>query len=152
MAFSMKSTVAAIRAAISEVTAIQAVYSAAENDEHKVPDAINEFPSVVVIPGPEAGPYIMGQGGHRRTYDVRVLVFCRAGSDTGESIYQGIDIVDLVIAKFADNVTLGGLVNVCKFERQSGYVVLEWGGQEVEGIEITLRVSEQAVVHPQTGS
>lgn len=153
MALSMKAALEAIatvlRAIEVEGTDVVArVFTASDDGAQAVPAAINEFPSVVLLPGPDAGPYILNGRSHRHTYDVRCLVFMRAGSDTGQSWYQGIDLVDKVIEAFVGEQGLGGTVNSCKYERQSGYVVLEWGGIEYDGIEITLRVSEQASATP----
>lgn len=153
MALSMLTTIAQVRDLLDEVTGIERIFAPSENDGNKIPDALGEFPSVVVLPGPDTGSgYILSAGQHRHTYEVKVLVFCRQGGDLGESAYQALPLVDAIIEKFVGNVTLGGRANSCIFRRQSGFSTLEYAGIDYLGWEITLEVSEQASATPAAGA
>lgn len=151
MALDQRAVISRDRALIAALPSVKRCFAPSENDEHKLPDALNEFPAVLVLPGPTL-EYILGAGTHRHTYEEKVLVFCNQGGDLGESAYQAMPIVDEVIAMFAGNVTRAGLVNAAVFARCSGLVALEFNATEYLGWEITNRVSEQASVTPAVGS
>ena len=151
MALSMTAVIAQVRDLIAEVTGMKRVFAASETDENRIPGALNEFPCAIVLPGPSAGDYILSAGQQRHTYEVKVQVF-EAGADMGSRAAAVLPFVDLIIAKFEVNVTLGSRANHCIFRRQSGMVGLEYAGVTYTGYEITLEVSEQAVAAPAIGS
>lgn len=151
MALSQSTTIAQVRDLVAEITAIKRIYAPSENDDNRLPAALNEFPAVLVLPGPTL-EYVLSAGQHRHTYEVKVSVFCNQGGDLGESAYQALPLVDAIIEKFTGNVTLGGRVNSNLFGKSSGFAALEYNGLEYIGWEITLRVSEQAAATPAVGS
>ena len=104
----------------------------------------------MVIPGPTA-QYILMMGQHRHTYDVKIQVF-EGGGDIGSRVNTVLPFVDLIIEKFAVNVTLGNRANSCLFKACGGLVGLEYGGITYTGYEITLEVSEQATAAPAIGA
>ncbi|PKN81533.1 MAG: hypothetical protein CVU47_06355 [Chloroflexi bacterium HGW-Chloroflexi-9] len=150
MALSQSTVLTSIRTLIAAVTGVERVFCAASSDEHALPSAMNEFPSIAVIPG-ETVEYILRSGQHRHSYDVKALVFCNAGGDVGQTAAQAVPLVDAIIEKFAVNVG-GSWANSCVFERCSGLVTLEYAGIDYLGWEITLRVSEQADATPAKGA
>lgn len=151
MAISQSTAIGQMRDLLDEISTIERIYAPSENDGNKLPDVINEFPTVTIMPGSTLD-YILTTGGHRHTYEVRVIIYCRQGSDTGESAYQAMPLVDSIIEKFVGNVTLGGRVNSCVVARQSGFVNLEYNDIDYIGWEVTLRVSEQASAAPAVGA
>lgn len=151
MALSQYTALARIRDLIDEVADFERVYAATSDDAHALPGALNDFPSVVVVPGPTV-EYILTQPQHRHTYEVKVLVFCNQAGDLGQSAAQAMALVVGIIEKFVGNVTLGGRVNSCRFERDSGMVTLEYAGIDYLGFEITLEVSEQSAANAAVGS
>ena len=151
MAISQATAIGRIRDLLDEISALERVFAPSENEADKLPDVLNEFPCVVVLQGTTLD-YILTTGGHRHTYEVRLVYYLRQGSDTGESAYQGVTIPDAIIEKFVGNVTLGGRVNSCVVARQSGTSNLEYNEIDYIGGEIALRLSEQASATPAIGS
>lgn len=151
MALSQVTVLAQIRALCESATGVKRAFGAGNNDEDAIPAAIFEAPAMVVLPGPTI-EYILTTGGQRHTYEVKVLVFCREGSDLGQSAYSALPLVDAIISTFVGNVTLGNRANSAHFDRSSGFATLEYSGQEYLGYEVTLRVSEQGTASPSIGS
>lgn len=150
MAISQTLVLSSMRTLIDEATGIERVYSAANNDQHAIPVAINEFPTIVVTPG-ETLEYILTAPHHRHTYEVNVDVFCRAGGDTGQSAYQAMGIVEVLMEKFAVNVG-GTWANSCVLLRNSGLATLEYNGIDYLGWRIAFRVSEAAAITAAKGA
>ena len=150
MALNMTQVVSSMRTLIDEVTGFERVFAASSSDQHSIPGAINEFPTVVVYPG-ETIDYILTAGQHRHTYEVNVDVFCRAGGDTGASAAQAMGLVELVLEKFAVNIG-GTWANSCLLIRNSGLATLEYNGIDYLGWRLTYRVSEQASVTAAKGA
>lgn len=148
MTLSMVTVIGQIRALVAQVTGMERVYAASETDANGIPAALNEFPCAMVLPGPTT-EFITLTGRHN--YEVKVQVF-EAGADMTGRTATVLPFVDLLIAKFVANVTLGGRANSCVFARDSGMVGLEYGGKTYTGYEITLVVSEQSPVTPAAGS
>lgn len=126
-----------------------AVYVASEDGPRRLPDAINDTPCVIVIPG-QTLEYFLAPGAQRHTYEIVLLVI-----QTGigmEVSASALPFVDAVIEKMATNVTLGGLANPVTFARATGLVDIAWGGQEgYTGYQVTLTASEQASASPAAG-
>jgi len=150
MAISQSLVISSMRTLIDEVTQIERVYSAANADQHAIPEAINEFPTIVVYPG-ETLEYILTAPHHRHTYEVNVDVYVRAGSDTGQSAALAMGIVEALMAKFAGNVG-GSWANSCVFLRNSGLAVLEYNAVDYLGWRLVFRVSEQAAITAAKGA
>lgn len=151
MTLSQTNVIAQVRDLIDEATGFARIYASSETEEHAIPPALNEYPSVIVIPGPTTD-YKLTTGQQRHSYEVKVLVFCNEGGDLGQSAAQASPLVDAIIAKFEANVTLGARANYCLFSRSSGLVTLEYAGLEYLGWEIVLNTSEQAPASPAVGS
>lgn len=150
MALSQTTVLAQIRDLVDEVTGMERVYSPSETDENAIPAAFPELPCAMVLPGPTL-EFVTTTGRH--TYEVKVQVF-EAGGDIGSRVNSVLEFVDLIIAKFVVNVTLGNRANSCVFKRSSGLIGLEYGTPAIiySGYEITLEISEQSYTTPATGS
>lgn len=151
MALSQTTVISRVRTLVAELTGMERVYAASEDDDNAIPSAFREFPCAAVFPGPTSGEYLLAQGQQRHTYLVKVQVF-QAGADIGERAAAVLPFVDLLIGKFELNVALGGRANSCTFTRCSGFVTLEYAGADYLGYEIDLEVSEQASAAPAYGS
>src|SRR3990172_8938814 len=135
MAFSQSTVMAQIRDLVATVTGMERVYAAGETDTNAIPAAFPELPCAMVIPGATV-QYILMMGQHRHTYDVKIQVF-EGGGDIGSRGNTVLPFVDLIIEKFAVNVTLGNRANSCLFKSNGGLVGLEYGGITYTGYEIT---------------
>lgn len=142
MALSQTTVLTSIRSLIASTSGIQRAYSAGNADEHALPDALNEFPAVIVIPGPTI-EYLLRSGQHRHTYEVKVLVFARQGGSLGQTAVQAAPLVDAIIEQFTGNVG-GSWANSCVYRRSTGLASLEYAEIDYLGWELTLEVSEQA--------
>lgn len=152
MALSMDTAIARIRDLVAEVTGIADVYAASESDANSIPDAIQSFPCALIFPGPDSGDgYVMNNGWHEHTYLVMIQIL-ESGADVGARAKSVLPFVHRVVEKMASNVTLGGRVAYCVFERQSGFLELDYAGETYLGYEIMLEVMESAAVTPAVGS
>ncbi len=150
MPLSTSNVLTSIRSLIAATTGFTRVYGAANDDEHALPAALGEFPSVLVLPG-ELIEYILSGGQHRHTYNVHVLVLCNQAGETGQTAKQAIPLVDALIEKFSVNVG-GTWANSCLLSGHSGFATIEYAGIDYLGWDITLRVSEQAAATPAKGA
>lgn len=151
MALSMQTALGRIRDRIALVSGIEAVYSEGDSDHTQIPDALTELPCVLVLSGPIT-EYILRYGQHRITYEVRVLVLAEPGGRIGQAMAELIPIVNAIVEEFVGNVTLGGNVTYCVFQRSSGIDLRDWGEVEYYAHEIILEVSEAASATPAGGS
>lgn len=156
MALSQTAVVSQVRRLVAEVGGVAAAYAASERGEWGIPAALNEFGEqgevcALVYPGATES-YLLGQGAHRHTYEVVIQVFA-AGGELGDRIADAMQYTDRLIEKFATNVALGGAggTNSAVFSRCSGLIKLEYAGLSYSGIEVALRVSEQATATPAYG-
>jgi hypothetical protein len=151
MALQQKVVLQQIRELVEEATGLERVFGAANEDEHQYPEAAMQFPCAFVIPG-QTTDYMLSGGQHRHTYEVAIQVLHAPGMSIGQAYAALAGYTDMVIAKFTQNVALGGRVNSCVFARSSGMRLFDSGDISFPGIEITLRVSEQAEVATAAGS
>lgn len=131
-----------IREVIASVADFERVYAQSADDQHALPDAVNEFPAVLVMSG-QTREHIVTQPQERLTYEVRVLVLSNERSDFGASAAKLLPLNVAIRRAFLENVTLGGRVNSVRIERDTGFTGIEWGGIEYVGNELTMVVSEQ---------
>lgn len=152
MALRQAAVVGKIRDLLATVTGIDAAFSAADADDTRLPQAMNMSSSTValVVPGATL-VYILSNGAHRHTYEVKVQVM-QSGAEPGTRASVVSVMPDRVLEKIVSNVALGGLCNSCVFRGSSGLVGIEYGGETFTGYEITLEVSEQAAATPAFGS
>ena len=151
MSLQQKTVMQQIRALVAECTGLERVYGAANEDANQYPEAALQFPCAFVVPGPTTD-YMLSGGQHRHTYQVVVQLLHAPGMSVGQAYSALAGYTDLVIEKFASNVTLGNRANVCVFTSSSGMRLFDTGDISYPGIEITLRVSEQAAATPAAGS
>lgn len=151
MALSMATTIAQIRDLVATVTGMNHVYAASEDDDNGLPDVLGEFPCALIFPGGDTEPYVINNGTHEHTYAVMIQVL-QDGSEPGAKAKNVLPFVDRIIETFSVNVTLGGRATYCLFERQSGFVELEYGGETFLGYEVVLEVKEVATASPAVGS
>lgn len=150
MSIDQAAVVAKVRDLCATVNGINAAYSAADNDDTRIPAGLAATPAALVFPGPTVA-YTLVQGQHRHTYEVTVQVL-ESGGDAG--------IRDAVVSVFPDrvlevvlaNVALGGLCNSFVFKRSGGLQVFDYGGYDYTGYELVFEVSEQASATPAYGS
>lgn len=150
MPLSQSDVITSIAGLVREISGIERVFDAASTEEHALPPAINEFPAVIVMPG-QTIEYILTSAQQRHAYEVKLLVFCRQGSDIGQGAAQAMPLVDAILEKFAVNVG-GSWANSCVMSGCSGLGGLEYAAVDYLGWEITLRVSEQAAVTAAKGA
>ena len=151
MALQQTVVLSQVRALVAECTGLERVYGASETDANAIPEAALQFPCAFVVPGPTT-EYILSAGQHRHTYNVVIQILNQPGMFSGQSYATLAPYVDMVIEKFTGNVALGGRANSCLFQGSSGIQMFPSGDVEFPGIEITLRVSEQAAATPAFGS
>lgn len=151
MALQQTVVLARVRELVAECTGLERVYGASESDSNAIPESAIQFPCAFVVPG-ETEEYILMSGGHRHTYAVKIQILNQPGMFSGQSYAAIAPFVDRVIEKFAVNVTLGSRSNSCLFQRSSGIQLFPSGDIEFPGVEITLRVSEQASATPAPGA
>lgn len=149
MAISQEAAIKQIAALVRSITGLRAVYSSADSDANALPAALNgPFPCAIVYPGDDI-EYILTQPHHRHTYQVTVQLY-QTGQDVGQRAVSVQPFIGLVLAKLALNVT-GSFWNSCVYERSSGLSRLEYAGLEYTGFELTLKVSEEAVISAAAG-
>ncbi len=151
MSLQQKVVLQQIRALVAECTRLERVYGAANDDANQYPEASLQFPCAFVVPG-QTTEYLLSAGQHRHSYQVAVQILHSPGMSTGQAYAAIAGYTDLVIEKFATNVTLGNRANSCVFSSSSGMRLFDTGEISYPGIEITLRVSEQAAAAPAAGS
>lgn len=151
MALQQRVVMQQVRELVEECTGLERVYGAANEDEHQYPEAAMQFPCAFVIPGPTSD-YMLSGGQHRHTYQVAVQILNSPGMSVGQAYSTLAGYADFVIEKFVGNVTLGGRANSCVFVGSSGMRLFDSGDIAFPGIEITLRVSEQAAAAPAAGN
>lgn len=150
MAIDQSAVIAKMRELVATVTGINAAYSAADNNDDRLPFALNNTPAALVLPGATLA-YTLMDGQHRHTYEVRVQVL-EAGGDGGIRDATLAVMPDRVLAVFAANVGLGGVCNSCVFRRSGGLQGFEYGGVDYTGYELTYEVSEQGSISTAYGS
>lgn len=150
MALSQQTVLGTIRGLVQDLTGLARCYGQGEVDENRIPPGGLECPCAIVCAG-QTIEYILTSGGQRHTYYVRILLF-EDGPDAGERAAAIAPFVDLIIAKFALNVALGGDANYALFDACDGFGNMQWGEVDYLGTEIRLRVSEQATATPAYGS
>lgn len=153
MALSQTTVIERLRVLAATVTGIEAAYAptAVEAAIGGIPpSAAFTFPCAIVLPGPSS-QYLIGNGRHRHTYRVRVLILV-AGVDVVENAYVAAPMPDRFIEVMTGNVTAGGRANSVVFVESSGMAGVSWGGLEYLGYELTLEVSETAAATPAAGS
>lgn len=142
---------AQVRDLVAQVTAMEHVYAASENDENSIPNVIQDFPAAIVFPGGDVGDgYEIGNNWHEHTYEVIVQIM-QGGPEPGERVATVLPFVNRIIELFTGNVTLGGRVAYCFFSHQSGLAKLDYGGEEYDGYVIVLEVQESAAATPAVG-
>lgn len=149
MSLDMAGVLDKIRALIATVSGINEVYVASDEDNYAIPDTLENFPAIIIYPGPDTGDgYVLSNGYEDHEYVVSVQVF-----ETGESrVSNVLPVVQQIIALFSGNVSLGGRVDYCLYDSQSGMSTLTYGGLEYAGYDITLHVRESGPVTPAVGS
>lgn len=151
MAISMTAAINAIADLVRTVDGVEACYSAGEIGAEGMPQAlVGPFPCALVYPGADT-LYVLTAPHHRHSYEVIVQVYA-AGPDMGVAAYSALPIVDAVIEKMLQNVTLNGVVNSCVYQRQSGLSRLEYAGADYTGYELVFDVSEEAAITVAAGS
>ena len=140
-----------IREIIALETGIERVYSQSSDDENALPDALSEWPTVLVMVGPTL-EHIVTQPAERLTYEVKVQLYGRRMGDQGGAAAQILPLNVAIRRAFISNVTLGGRVNSCRIDRDTGLVVLQYAGIDYAGIEFTFVVSEHATADAEPGS
>lgn len=151
MTLSMNDTIAKIRDLVATVTGMEHVYAASESNENSIPDALQDFPAALVFPGADTGDgYVLNNGWEEHTYEVIIQVL-QGGPDPGARVNTVLPFVNRIVALFAGNVALGGLVSYCMYAHQSGLAKLDYGDVEYDGYEIVLEVQESAAVTPAVG-
>jgi hypothetical protein len=144
----MQTQIGRIRDLIAEIPGINEVYAASDVGEDAIPDSLQNFPAVIIYPGPDTGDgYVLNNSWQEHTYEVAVQIF-ESGGERASSV---LPYVDAIIEKFRQNVTLGARATYCVFSRQSGFATLAYGGMDYLGYEITLEVNEQGATTPETG-
>lgn len=131
-----------IREVIASVADFERVYAQSSNDEHALPDAVSEFPAVLIMAGP-VDRHGITQPQERIDYKVRVLMLSNEMGDIGASAWKLLPLSVAIRRAFLSNITLGGLANPCKPDVDTGLVSLNWNGVDYVGNELTLLVSEQ---------
>ena len=152
MAIDQTAVLEKFRLRMAEISGINAAYAASQSSPAAggIPANIVDFPCAIVLPGKTLA-YIIDNGRHRHTYQVRVLVLV-TGMDYSENAFNVAPMPDRVIEKFTGNVTLGGSANSSVFRDSSGLSTVEWAGVEYLGYEFIFEVSETAAATVATGS
>ena len=150
MALDQAAVIKRFRVLASEVSGVEAAYSAADQDEWRLPVSLPDLPAVLVLPGPTMA-YILMSGAHRHTYEVIVQVM-DGRAEPGENAGVISVMPDRFLEAFALNVGLGGLCNSCVFKRSEGLKGFDYGGVVTTGFELVFEVSEQASAAPAIGS
>ena len=150
MALDQAAVIKRFRVLASEVEGVEGAYSAADQDDWRLPSALADLPAVLVLPGPTIA-YILVSGAHRHTYEVLVQVM-DGRAEPGENAGVVSVMPDRFLEKFLLNVGLGGLCNSCVFKRSEGLKGFDYGGVIHSGYELVFEVSEQAVAAPAIGS
>lgn len=153
MALSMTAVVSEIRDIIDEITEIKRVYAASETDREKripwAPGAAGlELPCVMVFPGADVGEGFQTYvGGATHEYLVSVQIFENVKEEGPANIMP---LVDLIYAKFRENIKLGGASNAASITfammaegSQGGMAPMPFAGVEYIGIELNIHVREE---------
>lgn len=141
-----------VRELVAEITNMKRVYAPSENDENAFPAALKQFPCAIVRPGSLIRNVIGLGSGERRDYEIIIEIF-ESGPDIGSRAYSVLPFADLVCDKFMSNVALGGRVNGCRIDRDSGFTGLEYAGADgYSGYQIFLAVSEAGNATPGFGA
>lgn len=153
MALSQTTVIERLRVLAATVTGIQAAYAPtveAPESGGIPPSASFTFPCAIMLPG-RTIEYLLSNGRHRHTYEVRILVIAGAGM-VPETAYVAAPMPDRFLELMVGNVTAGGRANSVVFREGTGMAGIEWGGIDYTGYELTLEVSETADATPATGS
>lgn len=153
MALSQTTVIERLRVLAATVTGIQAAYAPtveAPESGGIPPSTSFTYPCVIILPG-RTIEYLLVNGRHRHTYEVRVLVIAGAGL-IPENAYVAAPMPDRFIELMPGNVTAGSRANYVLFKQCTGMAGIEWGGIDYTGFEITLEVSETASATLATGS
>lgn len=142
-----------LRLALERIEDIKAAFapSRAEQESGGIPLDIaqEEMPVAIVLPG-RTLRYILTQGRHRHTYQVRVLVLL-AEVDMTEGAYLLGPMPDQILGELLGHVTADGYASVLLFKENQGLIGLEWAKREYMGYELIFEVSEAAAASPATG-
>lgn len=153
MALSQVDVLEVMRQALEEIEDVKAAFapSQASQAEGGVPLDIarEEMPVAIVLPG-RTLKYILTQGRHRHTYQVRVLVLL-AEVDLTEGAYLLGPLPDQVLGELLEHITADGYANSLLFKESQGLVGLQWAGRDYLGYELIFEVSEAAAATPATG-
>ena len=149
MTLDMTDTVHRIYVVMKDIAEFEAVYGASETGIDGLPPRLGDYPAAVVYPGADIN-YNLQDGQQSHHYEVLINVF-QGGAELSERAATVLPFVDLVIAKFATNVRLGGNVTLCKYLRQSGFATMEYGDADHIGYQIVLEVIEHANVEVRGG-
>lgn len=153
MALSQVAVLEKLRLRMAEVSGVNAAYAPSQEDPASgglPPAASFENPCAIVLPG-RSSEYLITNGRHRHTYQVRVLLLI-TGFDYTENAFVGAPMPDRVIEKMTGNVTVGGSANSVVFQQSSGLDGISWGGKDFLGYEFLFEVSETAAATVATGS
>lgn len=154
MALSMTTAIGRVRELVAGVSGVVIAYAEGETGNYRLPEALNSFPCALVLKG-ETQSYVLTQGGHRHTYEVRILVL-DGRAQLGDRAATVLTILDALFPLFVGNVALGERVNSCVIQRCTGLDGFAWAGAGADvvytGHELVLLVSEQASASPAVGA
>lgn len=152
MALSMTTAIGRVRELVAGVSGVMIAYAEGETGAYRLPEALNAFPCAIVMKGETQG-YILTQGGHRHTYEIRIIVL-DGRAQLGDRAANVLAILDALFPLFVGNVALGARVNSCVIARSSGLDGFAWGAADViyTGHELVLLISEQGSASPAVGS
>ena len=131
-----------IRAEAALIDGVVEAYSAAANDAHGLPEAINDDVVAIVFPG-DTVDYIPSAAAHRHTYNVVVQLLC-AGGSAAERASKAVPFRVRFLEAFA-GARATNQYNSAVFVPPVKFIEGSYAGAQYAGWELTLRVSEHAL-------
>lgn len=134
---------------IAGAAGISHVYVLGNTDETAIPDAVNDFPAVLLWPGESIQIVQMnGIQQHRWTAVAQILV---SSGDTPSRGAIALPLLDALLAQANLNVILGGVATVVTVESWK-FGRLAYGGGDYLGFDVQIEVIEELEVTFEGGS
>lgn len=141
-----------MRRLAAEVDGVEMAYAPSETDANRLPEALNAFPCVVLIPGGTVR-FLSSPGGEREhAWRLRMLVAFAIGNDLGFAANAVFLFAQPFIDLATDHYALGGLACQINYADGGGVQIIEYGGISYVGYELVYEVLEEDVREPQAGS
>lgn len=135
-----------LRAVIANATGIVRTFAVGETGQYAIPDAINEYPAALLLPGNMVEHLQIPSGLQKHTYTVTLQILASPVSDIEARAIAALPFIDNVLAALAAHVQLNGTVTNSRLTKWD-FGELSYGGTNYMGYDAEITVEENLAVN-----